>query len=279
MPELPEVETIVRGLSKILIGLEIASARLLCPKICRDADPSSINRITGKKIIAIRRRGKMICLDCEGDLTLLIHLGMTGQLFCAFPDQPMDKHTHFLLSFENFRQELRFRDVRKFGFLSCLFSNQAFGQNRLVRLGPEPLEIEYRDFVFLFKGRKARLKSLLLDQSFIAGIGNIYADEILFQAQLHPLQSSRSLGKAELKRLWRAVRNVLRHAIEHKGSSIRDYRDSKSQKGRFQDYHLVYGKESSPCSVCGQKIVRIRINGRSSFYCPNCQPLGGETRE
>ena len=273
MPELPEVETIVRGLSKSLNGLEIASAQLLCPEIYTEAEPSTLKRIKGRTILNIRRRGKMICFDCERDLTLLIHLGMTGQLFCAYPNQPIDKHTHFLLGFESFQQELRFRDVRKFGFLSCFFSDEAMGQKKLDRLGPEPLEIGYSDFVSLFKGHKARLKSLLLDQSFIAGIGNIYADEILFQAQLHPLLPAHSLQRVELRRLWRAVRKVLHQAIEHKGSSIRDYMDSKSQKGRFQDYHQVYGKESSPCSVCGQTIIRIRVNGRSSFYCPECQPF------
>lgn len=273
MPELPEVETIVRGLSNILKGLEIATARLRFPQIYKDKDPSEIKRIVGKKIINIRRRGKMIFLDCEGNLTLLIHLGMTGQLFCTPPDHPIDKHTHFLLGFEGFPQELRFRDVRKFGFLSCLFAEQAFGMNRLKRLGAEPLEIKFSDFVSLFVRRRARLKSLLLDQTFIAGIGNIYADEILFHARLHPLIPAHLVGKTELRCLWNAIRKVLYQAIEYRGSSIRDYRDSRSQKGRYQDYHLVYGKESLPCSVCGQRIARIRINGRSSFFCPDCQPF------
>jgi len=279
MPELPEVETIVRGLSNILKGLEIATVRLLCPKIYKDVDPSDIKRMVGKKIINIRRRGKMIILDCEGNLTLLIHLGMTGQLYCILPDHPIDKHTHFLLDFVDFPQELRFRDVRKFGFLSCFFADQAFGLNRLSRLGPEPLEIKSSDFVSLFKRHKARLKNLLLDQTFIAGLGNIYADEILFHAKLHPLLPAHSLGELELRRLLNAIRKVLNQAIELKGSSIRDYRDSKSQKGRFQGYHRVYGKEFCPCSVCGQKIVRIRINGRSSFFCPDCQPFAIKSRK
>jgi formamidopyrimidine-DNA glycosylase len=273
MPELPEVETIVRGLSSILKGLEIATVRLLCLRIYKDKDSSDVNKIVGKKIINIRRKGKMILLDCEEDLTLLIHLGMTGQLFCIPSDHPIDKHTHFILGFEAFPQELRFRDVRKFGFLSCLFEEQAFGFNRLKRLGAEPLEINYSDFISLFKGRRARLKSLLLDQTFIAGIGNIYADEILFHARLHPLRPAHLIEKAELRCLWRAIRKVLHQAIEHRGSSIRDYRDSKSQMGSYQEYHLVYGKEACPCSVCGQRIVRIRISGRSSFFCPVCQPF------
>ncbi len=273
MPELPEVETIVRGLADILLNLEIASVRLNCSQICRDSDPSSIKRMEGKRIVAARRRGKMIFLDCEENLTLLFHLGMTGQLFCALPDRSIDKHTHFLMDFVRFPHELRFRDVRKFGFLSCFSTDRAFEVDRLSRLGPEPMELKCAEFISLFKGHKARLKSLLLDQSFISGIGNIYADEILFQARLHPLLPAHLVEESKLSCLWRAIRKVLSEAIEHGGSSIRDYRDSNSQKGKYQNYHMVYGKESTPCLNCGQRIVRVKINGRSSFFCPGCQPF------
>ncbi len=236
-------------------------------------------RLPGRRVEALKRVGKYLVVLFDDASRLLLHLGMTGQLFCTQPDFPLDKHTHFLLGFKGYPLELRFRDVRKFGFISCLFVDQAFGLNRLSRLGAEPLEIKFVDFVSLFNGRKARLKSLLLDQSFIAGIGNIYADEILFQAKLHPLLPAHLAGTEELRRLWGAIRKVLHQAIEHKGSSIRDYKDSMSQKGRFQDHHRVYGKESCFCSVCGQTIVRIRINGRSSFFCSGCQPFMMQSRE
>jgi formamidopyrimidine-DNA glycosylase len=279
MPELPEVETIVRGLSNSLKGLEIAEARLLCPYIYKDRDPSDFAKIRGKRISDIKRRGKMILLDFENSLTFCVHLGMTGQLFYSYPGEPVDRHTHFILSFEDYPQELRFRDVRKFGFVSCLSGAQSFGRKRLGRLGPEPLEIRYSDFFSLFKGRRAKLKTLLLDQSFIAGIGNIYGDEILFRAKLHPLRQAHLVHEDEKRRLWRAIKEVLSQAIEHRGSSVRDYRDSESRRGRFQQYHRVYGKESCSCSICGQKIVRIRINGRSSFFCPGCQPFGTKPKK
>jgi formamidopyrimidine-DNA glycosylase len=271
MPELPEVETIVQSLYSKLKGLEISSIRIIYPPVLRNEELSLINDLKGRKVVGVRRRGKMLLIDFEKNLSLLIHLKMTGQLLFYPREEPLDKHTHFIFSFKDENNELRFRDVRKFGFISCLRTFDASCADELKNLGPEPLEIKFPHFKKLFQGRKARLKSLLLNQNLIAGIGNIYADEILFQAKLHPLFPASHLGDEDLKRLLKAMRDVLRKAISHKGSSIRTFTNAEGKRGEFQDYHQVYGRESLSCFICGEKIKRLRLGGRSSFFCPRCQ--------
>jgi formamidopyrimidine-DNA glycosylase len=271
MPELPEVETIAQGLSSKLKNLEISSIRIIYPPVLRNEDLTIINDLKGRKVAGVRRRGKMLLIDFERDLSLLIHLKMTGQLLFYPREEPLDKHTHFVLSFKDEKNELRFRDVRKFGFISCLRTFDVSCADELKNLGPEPLEIKLFQFKKLFQGRKARLKSLLLNQYFISGIGNIYADEILFQAKLHPLVPASHIGDEDLKRLLKAVRGILRRAIIHKGSSIRSFTNDEGKTGEFQDYHKVYGRESLSCFICGEKIRRLRLGGRSSFFCPRCQ--------
>lgn len=271
MPELPEVETIAQSLSLKLKGLEISSIRIIYPPVLRNEDLSIINDLKGRKVVGVRRRGKMLLIDLEKELSFLIHLKMTGQLLFYPREEPLDKHTHFVLSFKDENNELRFRDVRKFGFISCLRTFNASCADELENLGPEPLEIKFPAFKKLFQSRKARLKSLLLNQNFIAGIGNIYADEILFKAKLHPLTPASHLGDDDLKRLLMAMRDVLRKAIIHRGSSIRSFTNDEGKRGEFQDYHQVYGRESLSCFICGKKIERLRLGGRSSFFCPRCQ--------
>jgi len=268
MPELPEVETIVQNLSSKIRGAEVSSFRLFFPGLIRNKKKKILEKLRGRKIINIRRRGKLILIDFDNDLTLLVHLKMTGQ-FVFYPShESVDKHTHFILSFKGQKQEVRFRDVRKFGFIQCLLTSEAL---KLINLGPEPLEISFSSFQNLFKGRQACLKSLILNQNFIAGIGNIYANEILFEAKLHPINSVSLLKEEELKRLWKAMRLVLKRALKHRGSSIRDFKDAEGRVGSFQNFHQVYGKESLPCPHCGARIERLRIGGRSSFFCPQCQ--------
>jgi len=273
MPELPEVETIVKFLSKHLTGLRIISGKLFCSQICKDKKPLDPGILKGFQIRDVRRRGKVILIDLDGNITILFHLGMTGQLFFSSPRVSLDRHTHFVLKFARYPQELRFRDVRRFGYLAFMRTDEIFLNQRFKRLGPEPLEMTFPMFISLFKGRRARLKSLLLDQHFIAGIGNIYADEILFRAKLHPLLSVSLLETFHLKRLWRAMRDVLRQAIKHKGSTIRTYINAKTHPGEFQSFHRVYAKEAHPCSVCHSQIKRIKMNGRSTYFCPKCQDL------
>lgn len=268
MPELPEVETIIRSLSSKLIGLEVSSFNFFFPGVLRNSDQSILEKLEGKKVIRLRRRGKWILIDFESDLSLVCHLKMTGQ-FLFFPSKrPLDKHTHFILSFKDSRNELRFRDVRKFGSISFHPTPEVL---KFLNLGPEPLRVSFSRFRKLFLRRRGRLKNLLLNQSFVAGIGNIYADEILFEAKLHPRVPAFLLEEEDLLRLWKAMRSILRKAIESRGTSIRNFRDAEGQEGGFKNRLRVYGKESEPCSRCGKEIERLRLGGRSSFFCPQCQ--------
>jgi formamidopyrimidine-DNA glycosylase len=196
---------------------------------------------------------------------------MTGQFHWTKKGEPRDAPTHLGVFFKDIDRELRFRDVRKFGFLRCLETPSPFDCEELRPLGPEPLELDDRDFPGLISRRKGRLKSLLLDQSFLAGIGNIYADEILFEAGLHPLTPASRLSKKEIGRLWAAIRRILKKAVAAGGSSIRDYKDADGRDGLFQNDHRVYGRMDLPCPRCGANVRRLVIGGRASFFCPRCQ--------
>lgn len=270
MPELPEVETIAASLRKKAVGLEIAGIDLFLPRLLR-GDPAALEKYERKKITGVRRRGKMLLIACGDGLHLLFHLKMTGGFHWARKGAPRDAHTHLRIAFKNAGWDLLFRDVRKFGFLRCLETNSPLDGAELRPLGPEPLEFSGRDFPSLLAGRKGRLKSLLLDQRFLAGIGNIYADEILFEARLHPLTAASSLKVKDAEQLWAAVQSVLKKAIAAGGSSIRDYKDADGRDGLFQNEHRVYGRPGRPCPRCGTRIQKLVIGGRSSFFCPRCQ--------
>ncbi|MBP6909368.1 MAG: bifunctional DNA-formamidopyrimidine glycosylase/DNA-(apurinic or apyrimidinic site) lyase [Candidatus Saccharicenans sp.] len=274
MPELPEVETIVRGLKANLLGRRVKELVFISPHLKKKQlagafRPEAYRR---RKILDIWRRGKMIVFRFDGQLGLLVHLKMTGQLFLADPGRKIDKHTHARLTFYGLKKELLFRDIRKFGFLNCLALSQ-IEEKIKTDLGPEPFEISLSDFRCLLKrhGQK-RLKNWLLDQKIIAGIGNIYSDEILFRARLSPFRLAGSLTEEQGARLYRAARRVLEEAIALKGSSISDYVDATGEKGGFQQRHRVYAKAGQLCPRCHrEKIVREKINGRSTYYCPACQ--------
>jgi len=274
VPELPEVETIARSLDAKLRGLEIESLKLLSPHLLKPLKKGNSlppDELKTRRVLQVQRRGKMILIDCEGGVSILFHLKMTGQLvFCPQP-QPLDKHTHLIISFKRQEKELRFRDVRKFGFLKIFFKKDSFFLDDLKKLGPEPLSLDFPKFKRLFERRKARIKSLLLNQRFIAGIGNIYADEILFQARINPFTPVSSLSLKELKRLWLAMRDILGIAVKKGGSSVRNFRNDEGKEGSFQDEHKVYGRQSLPCLCCGKKIERRLLGQRSSFFCPSCQ--------
>lgn len=271
MPELPEVETIVRCLRRRVIGLEVEAVQLVFPPILRNRDKSYPERFIGRRVAGLRRRGKMILLDFSGGLTMIIHLKMTGQLLFCPAIAPRDAHTHFVISFRDGDGELRFRDVRKFGFVKAVKTGDEARTRELRDLGPEPLALSLASFLGRFRGRSGRLKSLLLNQRAIPGIGNIYADEILFRARLDPrLQVSR-LGPRRLERLWTAVREVLKEAIRFRGTTVRDYRDGEGLEGHFQDRLKAYGRAGKPCPRCGTVIRRVKVSGRSTHFCPRCQ--------
>jgi formamidopyrimidine-DNA glycosylase len=275
MPELPEVETIVRGLKPELSGKKVRQFIFLSPHLRKKQPNSALapGSYEGKRIKDIWRRGKMIIFSFVSHEGLLVHLKMTGQLYLARPVQPVDKHTHARMTFSGLEKELRFRDIRKFGYLNCLKMAE-IKERVFADLGPEPLELKFGDFSRLLKEHhKKRIKGWLLDQKIIAGIGNIYSDEMLFRAGIHPERQAGCLSQKEARKLYLAMKAVLREGIRLKGSSISDYVDSYGEKGEFQKFHRIYGKEGESCPHCQSTVRRKKISGRSSYFCPVCQPL------
>lgn len=262
MPELPEVETVVRSITP-LVGRRIVSAEFRCLRVLRGGDPDAMAaQVTGKKIAAVERYGKFILVHLKPGGYLMVHLGMTGKLLLGGPS---GKHTHAVLTLN--RGVLLYDDPRQFGRLQYFDEVPA----RLRKLGPEPLEVSFEDFAEGVRGRKTRIKALLLNQDFVRGVGNIYADESLFRAGIHPMAVAGRLKRDRVRKLYDAVREVLTEAIAAGGSSISDYVDAEGRTGWFQIQHRAYGKTGEPCVTCGTPIKRTLVAQRSSHFCPKCQ--------
>jgi len=262
VPELPEVETVTRSLAP-LAGRRVVSAEFRNVRILRGGDPERLAaRLEGRRIGAIKRYGKFIVFTLREGGYLLIHLGMTGRLLLG---GNVGKHTHAIFTLD--RGALLFDDSRQFG--SIQFSEEF--PARVARLGPEPLEVEFDDFAAALKRRKTRLKALLLNQTFLRGIGNIYADEALFRSGIHPLALASRLRAPRARKLYDAIIEVLTEAIDAGGSSISDYVNAEGRPGFFQFNHRVYQRTGQPCAACGTPIRRILVAQRSSHFCPKCQ--------
>jgi len=262
VPELPEVETVVRSIAP-LVGRRIVSAEFRRRRVLRGADPDGMAaRIQGRRIAGVRRYGKFILVSLQGGGYLVIHLGMTGRLLLGGPE---GKHTHAVLTLD--RGRLLYDDSRQFG---CIQFSEEFPE-RVAKLGPEPLEVPFEDFAAALKRRKTRIKALLLNQGFLRGLGNIYADEALFRAGIHPLAVSSRLRGDRARRLHEAILAVLTEAIAAGGSSISDYVDAQGRKGFFQLSHRVYQRTGEPCVTCATPIRRVLVAQRSSHFCPQCQ--------
>jgi formamidopyrimidine-DNA glycosylase len=298
MPELPEVETIARGLASRVTGDIIESVWLGSkPEPLKSPASEIVSTLESQRIAGVRRVGKHIVFDLEpvagrvgrapspargknrtrgskkaagqevcptqqSSAQWIVHLGMTGRMVVCSPDSEMAKHTHLVAKLASGR-ELRFVDPRRFGRLSVARGFEAEGS--------EPLEVQPDHFLSLFHGRKTPIKSALLNQKLLRGVGNIYADESLFRAGIRPRRQAASLTREDLRRLYPAVQEVLREAIALGGSSVSDYVDADGEEGFFQLQHRVYGREGEPCLVCKTPIKRVVIAGRSSHYCPKCQ--------
>ncbi len=283
MPELPEVETIARGLAQNLTGDVIESVWLgNKPEPLKSPPGEIVSTLERARIAGVRRVGKHIVVDLsrqspvasrkrtavssvtrDGSAQWIVHLGMTGRLLIAQPEHELPKHTHAILRLRSGR-ELRFVDPRRFGRLAVV-------RHGFQAPGSEPLDVGFELFAGLFRRRKTPIKSALLNQSLLSGIGNIYADESLFRAGVRPRRRAASLTQAELQRLYGAVQKVLSEAIAAGGSSVSDYVDANGDAGFFQFQHRVYGREGERCLVCRTPIKRIVIAGRSAHYCPKCQ--------
>ena len=262
MPELPEVETVVRSITP-LVGRRIIGAEFRCLRVLRGGNPDEMAaQVSGKRIKLIERYGKFILIHLAPSGYLMVHLGMTGKLLLGGPS---GKHTHAVLTLS--RGALLYDDSRQFGRLQYFDSVP----QRLEQLGPEPLEVSFDDFFAGMKGRKTSIKALLLNQNFVRGVGNIYADESLFRAGIHPQAIAGRLRRERARRLYDAVREVLREAIDAGGSSISDYVDAEGRRGWFQIQHRVYGREGECCQTCGSPIRRVVVAQRSSHFCAKCQ--------
>jgi formamidopyrimidine-DNA glycosylase len=280
LPELPEVETVVRGLQILLPGRRIAEVRL--GKTDFIDDPAKLEGILpGSRISNVRRHGKFIVLLLDKSVTagagskspatrfhFIVHLGMTGQLTVFPASRPSPPHTHVWMSLDN-DTELRFTDPRRFGRMLVLPEEQS--ASVLGPLGIDPLEVTAEEFQKRLAAKHARIKAVLLDQRIFRGMGNIYTDESLWRARIHPARLASSLKREEAAHLYRAMQQVLRAAIRLGGSSISDYVNAEGQPGEFQIRHRVYQREGKKCGRCGTLIRRIVVAGRSSYFCPRCQ--------
>ncbi|OLB20884.1 MAG: DNA-formamidopyrimidine glycosylase [Acidobacteria bacterium 13_2_20CM_57_7] len=282
MPELPEVETVARGLRQAILGRRILSVTL--GKTDFIDDPAALEQhLPGRQIEAVERYGKFMLLrlsavngqtpvTANGDAaaaSLLVHLGMTGQIAPAPAGQPLEKHTHVCLLLDDGR-ELRYTDARRFGRMAYL--TKTLLAEELEGFGADPLEVSKDEFRNRVCGRRARIKALLLDQSVLRGVGNIYADESLWRARIHPARLGTKLNRKQAETLRRALQNILRKAIVMRGSSISDFLDAAGEPGEYQRHHRAYGREGKKCYRCKTVIRRAIVAGRSSYFCPRCQP-------
>lgn len=273
MPELPEVETVRRTLESLVIGKRIKEVSVFLPRIIRTPTVEEFQQqLVGTRITSIGRRGKFLKIVCK-PWTLVSHLRMEGKYRLVDQSEPIEKHTHIIFHFDD-ATELRYRDVRQFGTMDLLPSGEEEHCPPLSNLGIEPLTDEFT-IAWLKQNldarRRSKIKTLLLNQGFIVGLGNIYVDEVLFHAKVHPERLVSTLTDAEIERLYFSIRNVLVEAIQAGGSSVRTYRDGKGEMGYFQLKIQVYGRKNQSCFRCGDLIKRIVVAGRGTHLCPTCQ--------
>jgi formamidopyrimidine-DNA glycosylase len=261
MPELPEVETVVRSLRPAIVGRRIVNAEFTGLRVLIGSARKTSNALAGRKIVAVERHGKFISIRLDRGY-LVVHLGMTGRLLI---DGELSKWTHAIVTLD--RGSLVYEDPRQFGRIEYGDELPA----RVAALGPEPLEVTLEEFTGRLKQRRSPVKAVLLNQTVVRGVGNIYADEALFRAGVHPKRVAASLRPERVARVFHAMREVLTEAIESRGSSISNYVDAEGCQGSFQTEHRVYQRTGEPCVNCGTPIKRILVGQRGTHYCPKCQ--------
>lgn len=273
MPELPEVETIRIGLNKYLPGNSIIRVMVREARLRWLVDERRLQRwVVGEQIREVERRAKYLLVRLQQDSTLILHLGMSGQLLLLTNSIPFEKHDHIIFYLNN-NSELRFRDPRRFGLVDAIPPAELEGYPRLVQLGFEPLAAKTRP-EFLYEKARTRhkpIKNLLMDSHFIVGIGNIYANEVLFHARIHPAIPAHQLSLFHWQKLLSEIRHVLKSAIKQGGTTLNDFVNSNGDAGYFQLSLAVYGREGEKCPRCRARIQRVVMVGRSTYFCPNCQ--------
>ncbi len=268
MPELPEVETVVRGLNAQAKGLTIKTVPYIAEHLTRR--DGELQTLAGETFVNFDRRGKYIIAELSSGRKLLIHLRMSGRILFINRGQRRQKHDHFVLTFESGAEKLVFRDTRKFGVLAFLRENQ---QDGFRELGIEATEVTANKLKLLLASTIRPIKALLLDQSALAGLGNIYADESLYLSRIHPLRPCNGLQPDEIDHLAQCIRKVLRAAVKKMGTTFDSYSGVNGNPGEYSQYLCVYNREGNPCSRCGKMIVKIRAVGRGTHICPGCQRL------
>lgn len=273
MPELPEVETVKRTLQRLVAGKTVEDVDVFLPKIVKEPSDVSlfVRRLRGAKLTGVGRRGKFLKIFFD-PWVLVSHMRMEGRYRLLPRGEPLEKHTHVVFRFTD-GTDLRYRDVRQFGTMHLFRRGEEDALPPLNKLGPEPLSDEFtlEQFRENLAGRTTRLKALLLNQEFLSGLGNIYVDEALFEAGLHPERSVQSLTGEETERLYRSIRSTLEKAVEAGGSTVRSYVDGNGDMGMFQLQIRVYGRKGEPCPRCGEPIRRLVVAGRGTHLCPACQ--------
>lgn len=261
MPELPEVETVVRTLRPLIVGRRILNSEFRQLRVLRGSPHKTVEALSGRRITGIDRYGKFIAIRLDRGC-LVVHLGMTGKLLV---NAPASKWTHAIFTLD--KGVMHYDDQRQFGRIE-------YGEElpeRVSALGPEPLEVTLTDFSKALKGRRSPIKAVLLNQAVVRGVGNIYADEALFRARVHPARVSASLSRDRVKRVYDSMREVLAEAIESRGSSVSNYVDADGRKGSFQLSHRVYRRTGEACVNCGTPVKRIVLAQRGTHFCPKCQ--------
>jgi len=273
MPELPEVETIKRQLRDLVVGRTIQDARVMDPRLVRFPSVPEFERgLRGQRIDAVDRRAKYLLIRLSSGRILAVHLVLTGQLLLLEPGIPMQRSARMVLDLDD-GQQIRLVDASHLARVYLVSEQEMEGQLHLSELGPDALsdELTPQRFKALLRGSGRAIKALLLDQKVIAGLGNIYTDEVLHAAGIHPLRRAGSLTSDEAERLYRAIRAILRDAVELRGTTIRSYRDLLGRKGGYQDLLKVVGRAGKPCFGCGGTVERMQVAGRETYYCPACQ--------
>lgn len=272
MPELPEIENVKLSLAPLIGGKRIKKVLVACDKLRVKIPKNFAKTLEGKKVQALDRRGKYLLIEVSGGQVAIIHLGMSGQLVFSNPPNPPQKHDHVIFQFSSTKGKMVFNDTRRFGFMDIIAKDKLWRHKSLADLGSEPLSDGWQ-LEENFKRSKTSLKAALLNQKLVAGIGNIYACEALYHAKFNPTVRANSLSKAQYKALQVGVIVILERAVAAGGSSLKDFLDGTGASGNFQKQFKVYGRNGLPCgrrNCCGE-IRQIRQNGRSTFYCPDCQ--------